>query len=171
MQGLEQAKKEEQRDRMTDGIDAEVWIEEFLTELIDRMGLDIDIEELSLDAEDTLKVQLGGPDSARAIGRDGQALDSIQHIVIASAIRAGVNYRRILIDVEQYRDRRENRVREEASRLAEEALHTGEVQDFLPMSPRERRLVHMVVADINGVTTESLGEGNERFVRIVPKSA
>jgi len=154
---------------MTDRIDTEVWVEEFLNDLLDLTGLDIDIEEMELDTEDVLKVQLAGPDSARVIGREGQMLYALQHIVISSAIHAGIPHRRILIDVEQYRERREQRVCDEAARLANTALDTGEYQDLYPMSPRERRLAHMVVEDIDGVTTESQGEGDERFVRIIPK--
>ncbi|MCP4599744.1 MAG: KH domain-containing protein [Proteobacteria bacterium] len=153
---------------MTDNIDTEIWVEEFLTDLIDRTGLDVVIDEMSLDDEDTLCVQLVGPDSARVIGRDGQALDALQHIVAASSIHAGAGRQRIMIDVENYRRRREDRVCDEAVRLAREALDTGEFQNFIPMSPRERRLVHRAVADIEGVTTKSQGEGDERFVRIIP---
>ncbi len=153
---------------MTDRIDNEVWVEEFLTDLLDLTGLDIDIEEMEMDGEESLKVQLSGPDSARVIGRDGQMLDALQHIVISSAIHAGAPHRRILIDVEQYRERREQRVCDEATRLAQTALDTNEFQDLYPMSPRERRLAHMAVEGIDGVTTESQGYGDERFVRIIP---
>ncbi len=153
---------------MTDAIDTEVWVEEYLNDLIELTGLDVFIDEISLDDEDVLLVQLAGPDSARVIGRDGQALDALQHLVIASSIHAGVRKQRILIDVENYRSRREMRVRDEAAQVADEVLDTGEYQELPPMSPRERRLVHMVIADIDGVTTESSGVGDERFVRVLP---
>ncbi len=153
---------------MIEQMDIEDWIETFLTDLVDRTGLDVAIEELSLDDEDTLNVQLSGPDSALVIGREGQVLDAFQHIVVSAAIHGGIGKRRVLVDVEKYRIRRETRVREEAEHLAEEALNTGESQDCYPMSPRERRLVHIAVAEIEGVATESLGRGDERFVRIKP---
>jgi spoIIIJ-associated protein len=153
---------------MNNGFDTEAWIEEFLTELIELTGLDVSMDEMSLDDEDVLQVQLAGPDSARVIGRDGQMLDAFQHMVIAAAIHAGAGSQRILIDVEHYRNRREQRVCDEAVRMAEEALKSGEFRDLSPMSPRERRLVHLMVKKIEGVITESLGEGEERFVRIIP---
>lgn len=153
---------------MTNELDTEDWVDDFLTKLIEHTGLDIEIEEISLDENDVLKVQLAGPDSARAIGRDGQTLNAIQHLVVAASIRAGLSHRRVLVDIEDYRIRREERVREEASRLAEEALNSGVVQEASPMTARERRLVHMVVADIEGVSTESTGTGTERYVRIIP---
>ncbi len=153
---------------MTDKIDTEEWVDQYITGLIDHSGLDVFIEELSLDDDDVIHVQLAGPDSARVIGREGQALDSLQHLVVASAIHAGARKQRILVDVEDYRVRRENRVRDDAIHFAEEALDTGDYQDLFPMSPRERRLVHMALADMDGISTESVGQGEDRFVRIVP---
>jgi len=153
---------------MAEEMDTEVWVEDFLTDLINSTGLDVFVEELSIDDEDVLHVQMGGPDSARVIGRDGQVLDAIQHLVIAAAIHAGANKQRILVDVEQYRKRREYRLRDEAERLAEDVIRTGIPEDMQPMAPRERRLVHMALAEMKGVETESFGSGDERYVRIVP---
>ncbi|MDJ0762930.1 MAG: R3H domain-containing nucleic acid-binding protein [Myxococcota bacterium] len=153
---------------MTEGIDTEVWVEEFLTDLIEKTGLDVAIEELSLDNEDVLQVQLGGQDSARMIGREGQVLDALQHIVVTAAIHNGLGRQRVVVDVERYRSRRELRLRDDAQRFAEEVLSTGRPLDFHPMSPRDRRLVHITVAEMNGVVTESLGQGADRFVRIKP---
>ena len=153
---------------MAEEMDTEVWVEDFLSDLIGSTGLDVFVEELSMDDDDILHVQMGGPDSARVIGRDGQVLDAIQHIVIAAAIHAGANRQRILVDVEQYRKRREFRLRDEATRLASEVARTGIPEDMPPMTPRERRLVHIAIADIKGVATESFGQGDERYVRIIP---
>lgn len=153
---------------MAHEIDTEIWVEDFLNDLITSAGLEVFVEELSIDDEDVLHVQLGGPDSARVIGRDGQVLDAIQHLVIAAAIHAGANKQRILVDVEQYRKRREYRLRDEAARLAEDVLRTGVPEDMQPMPPRERRLVHMTLADMEGIATESYGQGDERYVRILP---
>jgi spoIIIJ-associated protein len=154
---------------MTNNIDSDIWVEDFLTDLLDRTGLDVSIEELSIDENDVICIQLSGPDSARVIGREGQTLEAFQHILVSSAIHNRVGNRRILLDVENYRERREQRILDEANRLADEALDTGDAQDVSPMSPRERRLVHMVVSEIDGLTTESVGEGDERYVRIIPE--
>jgi spoIIIJ-associated protein len=154
---------------MTNSIDSELWIEDFLTDLLERTGLDIFIEETSIDENDVICIQLAGPDSARVIGREGQTLEAFQHILVSSAIHNRVANRRILLDVENYRERREQRILDEANRLADEAIDTGIAQDASPMSPRERRMVHMVVSEIDGLTTESVGEGDERYVRIIPK--
>ena len=154
---------------MTNGTDTEVWVEEFITDLVDLARLDVSIEELALDEEENLVVQLSGPDSARAIGREGQVLDAIQHLVVTAAIHSDVPRRRIIVDIERYRERRERKVRDDAAYYAEEVLASRKPYDLVPMSPRERRLVHMTVAEIEGVRTESVGTGDERYVRILPE--
>lgn len=153
---------------MTEMIDTETWVEEFLSRLFQLSGLDLSIEEMAIDEENTLRVHLAGPDSARAIGRDGQTLEAIQHVVVAAAIHAKVANHRVLVDIETYRERREQRVRDEALAVAREVRSTGEHHDFAPMPARERRLVHLAVAGVDGVKTESLGEGDDRYVRVVP---
>jgi spoIIIJ-associated protein len=149
--------------------DTDIWLEDFVSGLLDRTGLKLWIEELDVDERTrTITLQLDGPDKARAIGRDGQVLEAIQHLAVAAAANAGVARERIIIDVDGYRQRRDERLKEDALRMAEEALETGEALSFEPMPPRERRLVHLAVADIAGITTESRGEGEDRYVRLVP---
>ena len=149
--------------------DTDAWLEEFLSGLIDLAGFDLWVEEIDVEAEtNTYFVRLEGPDKARAIGRDGQVLEAIQHLVVSSGANAGLAKDRIVIDVGDYRRRREEKVREDAVRLAEETAQTQQPCDFAPMPPRERRLVHMVVSQMAGVRTESVGEGEDRFVRLIP---
>lgn len=154
---------------MTDGTDTEIWVEEFLTRLLELAGLDVYIEEISIDDEENLTVQLAGPDSARAIGRDGQVLDAIQQLVVSGAVHGRITRRRIVVDVEKYRERREQKIFDDAKYCAEEVLETGQPYDFPPMTPRERRLVHMALVDMPGVTTESIGRDEDRYVRILKK--
>jgi spoIIIJ-associated protein len=150
-------------------LETHVWLEDFISGIVDRAGLDLWVEELEADDQSkTIELQLAGPDKARAIGRDGQVLDAIQHLAISAAANNGLTGKRIVIDIDHYRQRRDDWLREEAQRLADEAIESGEPLDFEPMSARERRLVHLAVAEIEGVTTESHGQGNERFVRLIP---
>lgn len=149
----------------------DLWLEDFVTGLIERIGLDIWVEEVNVDDQSGhVEIQLEGPDKARVIGRDGHVLDALQHIAVSASSNAGFSSQRFLIDVSHYRSRREDRVKEEAERLAREALETGEPRDFEPMSPRERRLVHMTLAQFDGVTTVSEGMGEERYVRVLPRT-
>ncbi len=153
---------------MTDMTDIEVWVEDFLSELIEKAGMDIFIEEMTADEDGMLRIGLAGPDSARAIGREGHVLEAIQHLMVAASIHGGIPHRRIVVDVENYRQRKEKRLAEEAVEAAEEVLDTGRAVDFEPMSPRERRVVHMALSTYEGVSTESAGHGEDRYVRVFP---
>ncbi|MCK9461003.1 MAG: KH domain-containing protein [Proteobacteria bacterium] len=152
--------------------DTDAWLEEYLSGLVERAGFDLWVEEIDIEAEtSTYYVRLEGPDKARAIGRDGQVLEAIQHLAVSAGANAGLAKDRIVIDVGDYRRRREDKVREDAVRLAEEAVQTQRPCDFAPMPPRERRLVHMIVSQMGGVRTESVGEGEDRFVRLIPTAS
>ena len=146
----------------------DIWLEDFINELLELAGLDLWIEELAIDDNDYLHVELGGEDAGIAIGREGQGLDALQHLVVSAAIRKGLNHKRILLDIEGYRRRRETRLTEEAGRAADNVLSSGRPSDMSPMNARERRIVHMAISQIDGVATESVGEGMDRFVKIVP---
>lgn len=151
--------------------ETDVWLEDFITGIVERAGFDLWVEELEADdGRKAIEIQLAGPDKARAIGRDGQVLDALQHVAVSAAANNGHTGTRIIIDVDHYRHRRDEWLREEAERLAAEAIESGDPREFEPMTPRERRLVHLAVADIEGVTTESVGVGDERFVRLIPTS-
>jgi spoIIIJ-associated protein len=151
--------------------DVDVWLEDFLMGVIERAGFKLWVEELETDDNATkIEIQLAGPDKARAIGRDGQVLDALQHVAVSAAANNGYTGRRIIIDIDHYRHRRDEWLQEEAQRLAEEAIETGEPRDLEPMPPRERRLVHLALADMEGITTESEGAGDDRYVRLVPTS-
>lgn len=154
-----------------DKIETDAWLEDFLTELLELSGMDLQIEELKLEEDTrTFTARLNGPDKARAIGRDGQVLEAFQHIAVSAAANAGLARDRLVVDVDGYRQRRDDHVCEDAERLAREILESGGTCDLEPMSPRERRLVHMVISKIDGVTTESVGFGDGRFVRLLPSS-
>lgn len=150
-------------------LETDVWLEDFISGIVDRAGLDLWVEELEADDQSKIiELQLAGPDKARAIGRDGQVLDAIQHLAVSAAANNGLTGKRIIVDIDHYRQRRDEWLREEAQSMAAEAIESGEPLDCEPMSARERRLVHLAVADIEGVTTESHGTGDERFVRLIP---
>ena len=154
--------------------DIDSWLEDFVTGLVALTGLDLQVTELAVDEQrEALVLQLDGPDKSIAIDRDGQVVDALQTLVMAAAANAGLDTggQRIIVDVDRFRVRRDERLCEEALRLAEEVRASGRPRELEPMPPRERRLVHMAVARIEGVVTESAGQGEERFVRLVPEGA
>jgi spoIIIJ-associated protein len=74
-----------------------------------------------------------------------------------------------LIDVEGYRDRRQNALAQLAQRMARKAVKRGQAVTLEPMSPYDRRIIHMALRNDDRVTTQSTGEGSRRRVRIYPK--
>ncbi len=102
------------------------------------------------------------------IGRRGETLASLQYVlnVIVSGHYDGDHV--FSIDVEGYRRRREETLHELAERIASEVIETGDVITLEPMPAAERRIVHLALEEVDGVTTESVGSGNDRQVEILP---
>ena len=107
---------------------------------------------------------------ALLIGRGGEGIDAIQHI-LRSMLRRDLMEKRanVILDIAGYRDKRNDRVQRNARERALQVLSTGIEEILPPMSSYERRLVHMIVKNIADVETESEGEGRERKIVIRPK--
>jgi len=102
------------------------------------------------------------------IGRRGETLQSLQYLlnVIVSSRYDGEQI--FAVDIEQYRRRREQALVELAQRVAAEVRATGDVITLEPMSPAERRIIHLTLQDEEGVSTASVGEGSDRQVEVMP---
>ena len=108
-------------------------------------------------------------DMALLIGRQGQTLDAIQELTRMAVGRRLDQRVRVIVDVQDYRKRREERLEAKARDLAEQVRQTGREVEFEPMNSFERKLVHDAVADIPGVESSSRGEEPNRFV-VISKS-
>lgn len=142
-------------------------VADFLEELLGLMGLDA-VAEPTLEGSH-MYVDIEGDDEddlALLIGRHGQTLEAIQELT-----RLVVGHRlderiRVIVDVEDYRKRREQRLETRARDLAQRVLRSGREEELEPMNPYERKLVHDAVAEINGVESTSRGEEPNRYVVI-----
>lgn len=134
--------------------------------LLDRMGFDAYIEEIIED--ERIEIDLTGDDAGRVIGKKGQTLDALQFLVNKVVNRFPEGRRHVILDVEGYRERRDDSLRDMAERLADKATRTSKAISLSPMPARERRVIHLALADYPGVTTRSDGEGPDRRVRIIP---
>ena len=112
---------------------------------------------------------IDGEDAGLLIGRRGETLASLQFLLNFIVSRRSQERVNIRIDVEGYRDRREESLRVLANRMLERAVSTGRTVTMEPMPARERRIIHITLAASGKVTTESVGEGEDRKVTIVPK--
>jgi len=118
--------------------------------------------------EDSVIVDVWGEDVAILIGRAGSTLDALQYLVNVSCRRTGEITKKIIIDVEGYRKRRKAKLEKQVEQLAEKAISQNRTVELDPMNPSERKIVHMALRKIDGVWTESIGEGPERHVVIHP---
>jgi spoIIIJ-associated protein len=134
-------------------------------DLLSRMGMDatVDVEA----GDDAVLASIDGPDSGRLIGRQGQTLDALQYLV-NRMIRDPEDRPPVYIDVAGYRERRREMLEAMALRLADKAITEHRPVTVEPMSPRDRRTMHVVLAKVPGVTTRSRGEGDDRQLQIFP---
>jgi len=128
------------------------------------------IEELPADDSGTVRFTLSGSGSGLLIGRRGQTLDALEHLVGRIVSRDEWEHGvRIALDAEGYRQRHQESLEDLARRQADKARATGRPVTLSPMSARDRRVIHLAVEREPGVTTCSEGEGLFRRVVITPK--
>ncbi len=150
-----------------DPIDA---VEELLEEVVRGLGLDATVD--MADDGETLTGTVHGDDLGLFIGRHGQTIDAVQHLAqrIAGA-RGGTDGRRIVIDAEGYRERRETMLQRQADHAVDDALRTGRPVALDAMTASERRLVHEYLRDHGGVETYSEGDEPNRHLVVAPRDA
>ncbi len=113
-------------------------------------------------------IDLAGEDSGLLIGRRGQTLQALQFLVNL-IVRKQFEGVRVVLDVENYRQRRELQLREMATTIAKRVAETDRSITLEPMPPADRRIIHTSLTDHPGVSTESTGEGEGRKVTVMPK--
>ena len=146
-----------------------------LLELLHNMGLQADVQtrwEHEPDQPDrapTLILDIVGSDLGTLIGRRGETLAALQYILRLMVSQATGRWQGLVVDVEQYKVRRERNLLQLALRMAEQARSTGRTVRMEPMPPAERRIIHITLRDSPDVTSVSEGEGDRRKVTIIPK--
>ncbi len=143
---------------------------EFVTNVLDEMHMEcsVRLEPPGADSPTEIRLDVSGEDAGRVIGKKGQVLGALQFLTNRVVNRPGQERRHVLVDVEGYRQRREDQLATMAVRLANQAIELGKIITFEPMNPRDRRVVHLALAKLEGVVTQSDGEGEERRVQIIP---
>jgi len=149
-----------------------------LQELLDRLQVKASVTARWAEAADEqdeedgppLVLDIRGDDLGVLIGRRGETLSSLQYItrlIVSQKISGNVN---LVVDVEGYKARREQQLRQLALRMAERVASTRKPIALEPMPPSERRIVHLTLRDHPIVTTESVGRDEDRKVTIILKS-
>jgi spoIIIJ-associated protein len=139
-----------------------------LEEMLSLMGLQGTVEVTS--GGETARLNVKGDDLGALIGRRGEKLASLQHIVNLIVGRREGQHHRIAIDVENYRGRREEQLRDVADRAAKRVLQTGKIIQLEAMPAVERRIVHMALLENGKVRTQSVGVEPNRRIVVLPAS-
>ncbi|UCD43150.1 MAG: protein jag [Chloroflexota bacterium] len=145
-----------------------------VSELLEKMKVRADVTAEYVPTSDArsrvpVRVNVQGDDLSYLIGRQAETLNALQYIsslIINKEIGRSVP---LIVDVEGYRIRRENQLRQLARQMADQAVSTGRRQVLEPMPANERRIVHIELRDNPGVETESIGEDPRRKVTIIPQ--
>jgi spoIIIJ-associated protein len=145
-----------------------------VNELLEKMKVRATVSAEYLPATDArsrvpVRVNVQGDDLSYLIGRQAKTLNALQYIsslIINKEIGRSIP---LIVDVEGYRTRRENQLRQLACRMAEQAISTGRRQVLEPMPANERRIVHIELRENPEVETESIGEEPRRKVTIIPQ--
>lgn len=144
---------------------------QFLDDVLHEMQMDVAVKRRKPrndSGPDEIRLEVVGRDAGRVIGKKGQVLAALQYLVSRVVNKPGQPRRHVVIDAEGYRERREASLAQMAKRLGQQAAQEGKIITFEPMSPRDRRVVHLALAAFPDVVTRSDGEGEERRVRIIP---
>lgn len=142
---------------------------EILEKLLSLMKISATVNEKEVASSEgyaPIALDITGDDLGILIGRRGQTLFSLQHLVyliVSHQLQARVP---IIIDVEGYRERRQEALTRLAISIAESVAASGQSVDLEPMPANERRIIHLALQDHSVVTTESVGEGEARKVTI-----
>ena len=157
------APAEKPKARRPEGQQAEE-TEKFLTGLLERMGVEAEIE-ITPRKGGGLDVNLAGSGIGAVIGRRGETLDAIQHLTNYVVNRGSDKHAHISVDAENYRAKREDSLERLAEKMAAKAIKYKRSMALEPMNSYERHVIHAALQDYEGVTTSSTGtEPNRRVV-------
>jgi spoIIIJ-associated protein len=142
---------------------------EILDQLMRLLGFDVTV---SVATGETSKLNVSGDGGEKEalgalIGRKGERLSALQHLVNLMLSKRMGEWTRILVDVEDYRGRRERQLTEIAVRAAERVVETNKMLQLEPMSALERRWIHLALRNHEGVATQSIGEEPNRRVVVL----
>ena len=119
---------------------------------------------------DKVEINVTAANGNAIIGKHGAMLDAIQTLAGAVANTGREDYKRVVVDCENYRENREATLNKLAGNLADKAIRLGKKIMLEPMNPYERRIIHAALSEREGVTTDSEGKEPNRYVVIIPEN-
>lgn len=140
---------------------------ELLEGILTRLGLDFPVE--MEESAEAVTFRIAGDGSGILIGKGGKTLDAIQYIINKAVGTTGQDRRRVILDTEEYRGRREDYLLTLATKLAEKVKKTHKPITVNYLSARDRRVIHLALKGDDALVTKSRGEGSYRKIVILPK--
>lgn len=141
---------------------------EFVDGLLKAMK--VDCTATLAEDSDEIKIVISGSDTSTVIGYRGEALDAVQYLTLLTANKGEAGFVRVVVDAENYREKRKVVLTALAERLADKADRLGRRIELEPMNPFERRAIHAALATSDKVHTESHGDEPNRYVVIIPEN-
>lgn len=120
--------------------------------------------------DEKIEINVTAVNTTAIIGKHGAMLDAIQTLAGAVANTGREDYKRVVVDCENYRETRENTLNKLADNLAEKAIRLGKKIKLEPMNPYERRIIHAALSEKEGVSTQSEGKEPNRYIVIIPNN-
>lgn len=142
--------------------------EDFLHEVFAAMNLEV-VMKIEDDTEEGCLIELSGKGLGILIGRHGQALDALQYLLNLAVNRKSEEKVHFILDVEDYRRRREESLTKLAKSVAERSIKTRHDIKLEPMNRHDRKIIHTVLQDNDQIETHSAGEEPYRYVIVTPK--
>lgn len=159
---VEIAVKEVEEKKLSDGERTVVFLEGLFK------LLDINAQTELVSEGDKVEINVTANNTNSVIGKRGATLDAIQTLAGAVANTGREEYKRVVVDCENYRENREVTLTKLAENLAQKAIRLGKKIKLEPMNPYERRIIHSALSEREGVKTESEGKEPNRYIVVVP---
>ena len=137
--------------------------------ILEKMGIDAVIRNVN-ESENKIYIELESENSGLIIGKKGKTLEALQFIVNMMVNATARAEKKVIIDIESYRAKRERALHKMSQEIADRVVRTGKPYSLEPMNPFERRLVHMALQNHEQVMTKSEGQGAFRKVKVYPRT-
>ncbi len=137
---------------------------QYIFNIFDKMG--VKAEYSYEETEDGVVINLDSEDTSFIIGRRGENLDAIQYLASMFCNRLDDEYYRVVLDSNGYREKRKKTLEDLAKKIAKNVLRSGRSTVLEPMNPYERRIIHSMISEIEGVSSRSVGEEPYRKIII-----
>lgn len=145
-------------------------VREMLSSLLSKMGLEGSIKDIK-EGESKVYVELKSRDSSGLIiGKKGKTLEALQFMINLMINHATGSEKKIILDIEEYREKRERALKKMSRDMAFKVIKSGRPMTLEPMNPFERRLIHLSLQNDKRVTTKSEGQGIYRKIKISPSN-